>query len=158
MSETADQGYPKIGTGFYFQDLSIGMRFRSAGRTITQADLSAFCNLSWLTEELFTNAAHRGEMALPDAVVPGSLVYAFAEGLMLPMMQDTGLAFLEADVKVKGPTVVGDTITVYCEVVEARLTSRGDRGLVRTFNSVRRADGTELLTYNPLRMLKARAA
>lgn len=160
MSETtgADASYRKIGTGFYFEELSLGMRFRTAGRTITQADLSAFCNLTWLTEELFTNAAHREGMTLPSAVVPGSLVYAFSEGLMLPMMQDTGLAFLEADMRVKGPTVVGDTITVFCEVVEARLTSKGDRGLVRTFNSVRRSDGTELLTYNPLRMLKARGA
>ncbi|MHC5655982.1 MaoC family dehydratase [Stappia sp.] len=158
MRETTDEDYGRIGTGFFFEDLSVGMRFRTAGRTLTQADLSAFCNLTWLTEELFTNAAHRAEMALPDQVVPGALVYGFAEGLLLPMMQDTGLAFLEADVKVKGPTVVGDTITVYCEVVEARLTSKGGRGLVRTFNSVRRADGTELLTYNPLRMIKARSA
>lgn len=158
MSETTFADYRKIGTGFFFEDLSLGMRFRTAGRTLTQADLSAFCNLTWLTEELFTNAAHRGEMALPNAVVPGALVYSFAEGLMLPMMQDTGLAFLEADVKVKGPTVLGDTITVFCEVVEARLTSKGDRGLVRTLNSVRRADGAELLTYNPLRMIKARGA
>lgn len=58
----------------------------------------------------------------------------------------------------KGPTVVGDTICVFCEVVEARRTSEGDRGLVRTLNSVRRADGTELLTYNPLRMIKVRSA
>lgn len=158
MAEAADALWPKIGTGFHFQDLSLGMRFRSAGRTILEADLAAFCNLTWLTEELFTNAAHRDGMALPSAVVPGSLVYAYAEGLMLPMMQDTGLAFLEADVKVKGPTVVGDTITVFCEVVEARLTSRGDRGLVRTLNSVRRADGAEVLVYTPLRMIKARAA
>lgn len=158
MSETTFADYRKIGTGFFFEDLSLGMRFRTAGRTLTQVDLSAFCNLTWLTEELFTNAAHRGEMALPNAVVPGALVYSFAEGLMLPMMQDTGLAFLEADVKVKGPTVLGDTITVFCEVVEARLTSKGDRGLVRTLNSVRRADGMELLTYNPLRMIKARGA
>ncbi|MGQ9371500.1 acyl dehydratase [Azospirillum sp. ST 5-10] len=159
MPETpADDGYPKIGTGFHFEDLAVGMRFRSAGRTVTEADLNGFCNLTWLTEELFTNAAHRAGTALPARVVPGALVYAFAEGLMLPMMQDTGLAFLEADVKVKGPTVVGDTITVFCEVVEARRTSKGDRGLVRTWNSVRRADGTEVLTYNPLRMIKARAA
>jgi acyl dehydratase len=158
MSDAADTGWPKIGTGFHFEDLSLGMRFRTAGRTLLEADLAAFCNLTWLTEELFTNAAHRTGMTLPVAVVPGSLVYSFAEGLMLPMMQDTGLAFLEADVKVKGPTVVGDTITVFCEVVEARLTSRGDRGLVRTFNSVRRADGKEVLTYNPLRMIKVRGA
>ncbi|MDQ0506739.1 MaoC family dehydratase [Xanthobacter agilis] len=151
-----DAGYRRIGTGFHYEDLSIGMTFRTAGRTLTQADLSNFCNLTWMTEELFTDADHRADMALPAAVVPGALVYAFAEGLLLPMMQGTGLAFLEADVRVKGPTVVGDTLTVYCEVSEMRVTSRGDRGLVRTFNSVRRSDGTELLTYNPLRMLKLR--
>lgn len=156
MSTDQQGDYRKIGVGFHYEDLSLGQRFRTAGRTITAADLSAFCNLTWMTEELFTDADYRAEMALPAAVVPGALVYAFAEGLLLPMMQGTGLAFLEADVRIKGPTVVGDTLTVYCEVVEMRLTSRGDRGLVRTFNSVRRGDGTELITYNPLRMLKVR--
>jgi acyl dehydratase len=86
--------------------------------------------------------------------VPGALVYAFAEGLLLPTMQDTGLAFLNANLDVKGPTVVGDTIHVESEVLEARLTSKGDRGLVRFANQVVNQRGETVLEYNPLRMLK----
>ena len=42
-----------IGRGFTFDDLKVGMRFRTHRRTIFEADLAAFINLSWLTEELF---------------------------------------------------------------------------------------------------------
>jgi hypothetical protein len=48
---------------------------------------------------------------------------------------------------------VGDSIEVQVEVVERRLTSKGDRGLVRTENRVVR-DGEEVLRYRPLRMIR----
>ena len=71
-------------------------------------------------------------------------------------MQDTGLAFLNATIDIKGPTSVGDTIHVESEVAEARLTSKGDRGLVRFANQVVNQRGETVLEYNPLRMLKRR--
>ena len=125
------------------------MRFRTHRRTITEADLAAFASLSWLTEELFT-VAEQGHKRL----VPGALVYSFAEGLLLPTMQDTGLAFLNCTLDVKGPTVVGDTIHVECEVTEHRLASKGERGLVRFANKVVNQRGEAVLEYNPLRLLK----
>lgn len=145
-----------IGLGFFWDDLPVGTRFRTLGRTIAEADLAAFVNLTWLTEELFTNAHHREGMALPGKVVPGALVYAFAEGLLTPSMQDTGLAFLHAELNVRGPTVVGDTIHVECEVIEARPAAKGGRGLVRTRNNVVKQDGSVTLTYTPLRLMKRR--
>lgn len=145
-----------IGLGFYWDDLAVGDRFRTVGRTITEADLVNFVNVTWLTEELFTNVAARDQMAMPMRVVPGALVYSFAEGLLLPSMQDTGLAFLNAEIDIKGPTCVGDTIHVECEVVEMRPTSKPGRGLARTFNKVAKQDGSVVLTYNPLRMMKRR--
>ncbi len=73
-------------------------------------------------------------------------------------MQRTGLAFLDMRLTVHTPCCVGDTIHVVCEVIESRRSrSRPDRGLVRTRNEVTRTDGTVLLTYTPLRMIKARA-
>jgi acyl dehydratase len=95
-------------------------------------------------------------MAIPARVGPAALVYSFAEGLLLPMMQHTGLAFLEADLRVRAPTCVGDTIHVACEVIEARPTSDGRRGLLRTRNRVLRQDGTITLEYDPLRLLRRR--
>ena len=138
-----------VGRGFAFEDLKVGMRFRTHRRTILEADLAAFINLTGLTEELFTVVEENRK-----PLVPGALVYSFAEGLLLPTMQDTGLAFLNATLDVKGPTHVGDTIHVECEVTEARLASKGERGLVRFANKVVKQDDQVVLEYNPLRLLK----
>ena len=138
-----------IGRGLTFDELKLGMRFRTHRRTLSEADLAAFVNLTWLTEELFT-VVENGKKRL----VPGALVYSFAEGLLLASMQDTGLAFLHATLDVKGPTMVGDTIHVECEVIEQRPASKGERGLVRFANKVVNQRGEVVLEYNPLRLLK----
>ncbi len=140
-------GLHVVGRGFTFDDLRLGFRFRTHRRTVREADLAAFVALTGLTEELFSVKEEK-------QLVPGALVYSFAEGLLLPTMQDTGLAFLNATIDVKGPTVVGDTLHVECEVIEHRLTSKGDRGLVRFANKVVNQAGQTVLEYNPLRMLK----
>jgi acyl dehydratase len=144
---------PIVGRGFCFEDLRRGFRFRTHRRTIAESDVSAFVNLTWLTEELFV-VDDDSSRAIKGRAVPGALVYSFAEGLLLPTMQDTGLAFLNATLDVKGPTVVGDTIHVEAEVTEHRLTSKGDRGLVRFANKVVNQRGDTVLEYNPLRLLK----
>ncbi len=146
---------PVIGRGFCFEDLAVGFRFRTHRRTISEADVSNFVNLTWLTEELFA-VADDSQRAIKGRPVPGALVYAFAEGLLLPTMQDTGLAFLSATLDIKAPTVVGDTIHVEAEVIEARPTSKGDRGVVRFANRVVNQRGETVLEYNPLRLLKRR--
>jgi acyl dehydratase len=138
---------PIVGRGFAFDDLRVGFRFRTHRRTIREADLAAFVALTGLTEELFSVRQEK-------QLVPGALVYSFAEGLLLPTMQDTGLAFLNATLDVKAPTLVGDTLHVEGEVTEQRLASKGDRGLVRFLNKVVNQEGKVVLEYNPLRLLK----
>jgi acyl dehydratase len=138
---------PVVGRGFTFEDLRVGFRFRTHRRTIREADLAAFVALTGLTEELFSVRQEK-------QLVPGALVYSFAEGLLLPTMQDTGLAFLNATLDVKAPTLVGDTLHVEGEVTEHRLASKGDRGLVRFLNKVVNQEGKVVLEYNPLRLLK----
>lgn len=142
-----------VGRGFAFEDLKPGFRFRTHRRTLAEADLAAFVNLTWLTEELFA-VADDTQRAIKGRPVPGALVYSFAEGLLLPTLQDTGLAFLNCTLDIKGPTLVGDTIHVEAEVIEHRLASRGDRGLVRFANKVVNQRGEPVLEYNPLRLLK----
>ena len=147
------EALPVVGRGFCFEDLRVGFRFRTHRRTIVESDLAGFVNLTWLTEELFA-VEDDAARTIKGRAVPGALVYSFAEGLLLPTMQDTGLAFLNATLDVKAPTLVGDTIHVESEVTEHRLTSKGDRGLVRFANKVINQRGEVVLEYNPLRLLK----
>jgi L,D-peptidoglycan transpeptidase YkuD (ErfK/YbiS/YcfS/YnhG family) len=73
----------RLGDAFTFEDLEVGFRFRTHRRTISEADCAAFINLTWLTEELFA-VADDSARAIKGRPVPGALVYAFAEGLLLP--------------------------------------------------------------------------
>jgi acyl dehydratase len=154
-------GYEVLGLGLYFEDLPVGRKFRTIGRTLTEADLVNFIGVTGMTEVLFSNTEFlRTESDITQRVVPGAMVYSFAEGLLVhATMQHTGFAFLNMELNVVGPTLAGDTIHVECEVVESRRSaSRPTRGLVRTFNRVKKQDGSVVITYNPLRMVKARGA
>ncbi len=146
-----------LGRGLHYDELPIGFRLRTMGRTLTETDLVAYINLTWFTEEVFVDTHPKSQNALPARVVPGGLVYAFAEGLLTPSMQFTGLAFLGCEIDVKKPTVVGDTIHVEVEVIESRPTSSGNRGIVRTRNRVVNQRGETVLVYTPLRLVRGSA-
>jgi acyl dehydratase len=152
----ADLG--RFGGGLCFEELQPGTTWHTAGRTIFESDLAAYVNLTWFTEELFTNAHDRSGLAIPGRPVPAMMVMAFAEGLVLPSMDRTGLAFLHVEMDVKAPTQLGDTLRVHCEVIEARLTSGAERGLVRTRNTVSQQSGQVVLVYQPLRLVRRRPA
>lgn len=152
--------YEILGLGLRFEDLPMGRRFGTIGRTLTEADLVNFIGVTGMTEVLFTNLEFlERESDIKRRVVPAAMVYAFAEGLLVQAtMQHTGFAFLNMELDVKAPTFVGDTIRVECEVVESRRSARRpDRGLVRTLNRVVKQDGSVVLTYNPLRLVRVGA-
>ena len=146
----------RLSCALYFEDCAVGTTWRSAGRTVLESDLGTFINFAWFHEDLFTNLHERAANAIAGRPVPLVMVLAMSEGLILPSIDGSGLAFLNFDLDAKAPTFVGDTIYVTCEVVEARLTSKGDRGVVRTQNTVKNAHGETVLVYRPQRLMKLR--
>lgn len=142
-----------IGTGYAWDELAIGATFSTGARTITEVDIVNFCNLTWFNEALFTDLHDRSAMAIAGRVVPGALVYTYAEGLLVPYIQHTGLAFLETSLTVRAPTFVGDTVHVEVEVTELRPTSKPGRGLVRTHNRIVNQHGATVIEYAPLRLV-----
>ena len=150
-----------VGLGFPFEELPVGRKFKTIGRTITEADIINYVNCTGLTEVLFTDAEFRAqESVIKGRFAPAMLAYALAEGLLAQAtLQHMGLAFLNMELNVHNPVFAGDTVHVEVEVIEARVSrSRPDRGLVRTRNEVVKQDGTKVLTYTPLRMVKCRKA
>ena len=147
-----------LGHGLYWQDIKIGDRYRTFGRTITETDIVNFISCTGMLEVLFTNAVYREtESAIKGRLVPGALVFSMAEGLtIMGTIQGTGLAFLGMDLEIKGPTLAGDTIHVDIEITELRPTSKGGRAVVKTRNIVTNQKGTIVMVYNPLRMMKGR--
>lgn len=161
MNANISSEFPVIGLGCFYEDLPLGRKFRTIGRTLFEADLINFVTCTGMTEVLFTNLEFlKEESDIKSQVIPGSMVFAFIEGLLVQStMQHTGFAFLGMDFKIEAPTFVGDTIHAECEVIESRRSSsRPNRGLVRTLNRVYKQDGTHVLTYTPLRMVQAKSA
>ena len=148
-----------VGIGLFYEDLPVGRKFKTLGRTVQDADICAFCNVIHMTEVLFTDMEFvKNESDIKGRIAPGAFIYGIAEGLLAQStMQKTGLAFLNMELTVHKPVFAGDTLHVECEVIESRASaSRPGRALVRTSNKVTNQHGVVVLTYTPLRMLKCR--
>ena len=104
---TEIDGYEVLGLGIYFEDLPVGRKFRTIGRTLTETDLVNFISVTGLTEVLFSNIEFlKHESDIKQRVVPGAMVYSFAEGLLThATMQHTGFAFLNMELNVHAPTL-----------------------------------------------------
>ncbi|MEO8651471.1 MAG: MaoC family dehydratase N-terminal domain-containing protein [Hyphomicrobiaceae bacterium] len=144
-----------LGQGLYWQEMPVGAKFKTFGRTITETDIVNFISCTGFLEVLFTDMEFvKNHSAIQGRIAPGALVYALAEGMtMLGTIQGTGLAFLHMELDVKAPTFAGDTIHCEIEVIEQRPTSKGNRGLVRTRNTVINQRGETVLVFTPLRMM-----
>ena len=149
-----------VGLGTGWSDLKVGEKYRTVGRTIFEADLVNFIGITGMQENLFNNLEYVRDHSPLGRAVPGALVYSFAEGLLITStIQGVGMAFLNATIDIKGPTLVGDTIHVEVEVQEIKPTSKDPkRALVRTYNEVKNQKGQVVLTYNPLRMVRSKPA
>ncbi|MBL8571405.1 MAG: MaoC family dehydratase N-terminal domain-containing protein [Phreatobacter sp.] len=156
---TASEAMPTVGLGFRWEDTPVGFRFRTIGRTVTDADITAFVGVTGMVEVLFTNLDYLEKESLfaGKRLAPGALVYCFAEGLLMQSaVQGVGLSFLGMDLKVEAPTFAGDTIHVECEVVESRATSKPGRGMVKTANRIVNQRGETVMIYSPARLVKGR--
>lgn len=146
-----------VGTGFHWDELTAGDKFKTYGRTITETDVVNFVSCAGMLESLFLDAEYRrSHSAMTGHAAPAMLTLSLAEGLVLNATgQGTGLAFLNMEMSVKKPVFVGDTIHVEIEVEEARKTSKSERGLVRTRNRIVNQDGDVVIEYTPQRLMAA---
>ena len=110
--------------GYAYADLSVGMAFRSPGRTITDADLVAFAGLTGDYSELHTSDVYAQNSQFGRRVAHGMLGLAYAHGLMWARtgeLRDTAIAFLGiGDWRFVGPIFIGDTIFVDYRIAELR--------------------------------------
>ena len=146
------------GIGFYWNDLSVGDKFKTLNRTITEPDIVNFIGVTGMVETLFTDLSFSEEHGvMKGRVVPAACTYTIIEGLLCQAtMQTTGLALLEVEKKVLKPVFAGDTVHAEVEVTAVRPTSKGNRGIVTTTNDVINQHGEKVITYRAVRMMAGR--
>jgi acyl dehydratase len=144
-----------IHKGLVFDEQPVGRCWRTSRRTISESDLMSYVTTFGFNEALFLDATAASRLGYRGRLIPGSMVMSIAEGLVISggSIWGTGTAYLGAEVQVRGPTYVGDTLEVWIEVTASRLTSRQDRGVVTTRNDVHNQHGEIVMTYSPSRMI-----
>ena len=155
----ADDSIPLRGQGLTFEDMTVGMAFRTASRTVTESDLMSFIHLGGFNEPLFYDASHAAAGGYSGRLIPGAMAYVLAEGLILQtnVLHGTGLAFMQMDYSVQGPTYVGDTLHVVVTVIESRKASQGERGVVTTRCDITNQRGEIVGIFTPVRLIRGRA-
>lgn len=152
MSES-NKTLPALGQGFVWQDLSVGQKFRTFRRTITETDLVNFISNTGMLEAIFIDAGFEGG-AIPGRPVPAALTYAIIEGFILQtMIQGTGLAMLELHKRILAPVMVGDTVWATVEVTAIRPTSKSGRAVVTSAIDIYNQRDEKVIEYTATRLL-----
>jgi len=116
-----------------FEDLAVGMRFETGRRTITDADLVKFSEVSGDFNPLHLDEEYARTSLFGRRVAHGMLILSVATGLRqrTGLFEGTMMAFLEVRAwKFVKPVHIGDTIRAVTEIRELRETSHPDRGVM----------------------------
>lgn len=118
--------------GMYFEELDLGLKITTKGRTITEADVVNFAGLSGDFNPLHVNSAFAAGTEFGQRIAHGALVLSIATGLTYQagFMEDTVMAFLNLEWKYSAPTFLGDTVYCVVEVTELKLMRRLGGGKV----------------------------
>lgn len=112
---------------YYLEDFAVGQKYITAGRTVTESDISWFAGLSGdiTTLSINTEAARLSEFG--GRIAQGMLGSSILFGLWvrLGLMDLNGIALLQTEWRYVLPIRPGDTIHAECEVTQVKPSSNG---------------------------------
>jgi acyl dehydratase len=118
----------------YFEDFHAGQVFTSQARTITETDVVTFAGWSWDTNPVHTDAESAASGRFGGRIAHGVLGLSVALGLAsrLGVFEGCSVALLGIDGwRFRRPLVPGDTVRCRVEILDTRLTSSGETGILQ---------------------------
>ena len=147
--------------GKYFDELEVGMKFRHAGRTVTEMDNVLFSALTMNTQPLHVNEDFASKTEFGQRLVNGVYMFGLVVGLTVAdLTEGTIVANLGYD-KVVHPHPVfhGDTIYAESEIIEKRESkSRPEVGIVKIKCWGKKPDGTIVVEFERTAMFLKRSS
>ena len=118
--------------GLWFEEFVEGMQIESRGRTITEADIVTFAGVSGDYNPMHTDAEYAKTTQFGARIAHGALVFSVITGLLYQtnVLEDTVIAFIEFNMKLRKPTYIGDTIRVVGKVTGSRKMAAAGGGMV----------------------------
>jgi acyl dehydratase len=119
--------------GKTIDEFTVGEVALSPGRTVTETDIVTYSWVSGDTNPMHTDAVHAAKSPIGQRIAHGTLVLSIATGLSarIGQLDGTAIAALGVDEwKFLKPVFINDTIYLRTTVVEARVSSKPDRGVL----------------------------
>jgi acyl dehydratase len=117
----------------YFEEFSVGEKYTSPARTVTEADIVFFAGLSGDYNPLHTDSEFAKDTVFGEKIAHGLLGLSILTGLCsrLGIFDGTAIAFLGIEKwKFIKPIFANDTIHFEMTIVDKRETSKPDRGII----------------------------
>ncbi|MFQ5943413.1 MAG: MaoC/PaaZ C-terminal domain-containing protein [Anaerolineales bacterium] len=134
--------------GLYFEEIEVGQKLSTAGRTITEADVVNFAGVSADYNSIHTDVAYSSESFYEQRVAHGLLVLSVASGLAMRtgLMEGTVIAWRDIrDWRFSQPVFIDDTVHVELEVRETKLMPRLGGGQVNLKVKIINQDGKTVM-------------
>ena len=131
----------------YFEDLKVGMKYRSRSLTVTETHIVLFGHLTTDLNPMHMDAHYSAKFPFGRRIAHGMLTSSLAVGNLGPFINgDTpeGIAtHLEDSYVYRDPVFPGDTITTELEILEKEPHSRF--GVVKIGYTTSKQDGTVVM-------------
>jgi len=141
-----------------FADLEVGHTVTTPTRTITEADVTNFAGVSGDFNPLHTSKAAGQASAFDERIAHGALIFSVMTGLLRRVQDERAdvVAFYGVDeLRFTGPTTIGETVHVECELVEKEPREHPTaNGVVRYETEVVKDDGDVVLSCELLSLVK----
>jgi len=118
--------------GLLFNEFTVGQRFETPSRTITEADIGTFAGLTGDYNPVHTDEVFAAATGFGGRIAHGPMGIGIAFGLAsrLDLIDGTVVALLGVTWDFKAPMRPGSTIRALIEVVETRNVSNPAHGLL----------------------------
>ena len=141
----------------YFDDFTVGDRFRSPGRTVGDAHFLLFAGMTGDNHPLHYDEEYARQTRFGGRVAHGLLVMAMTAlgaSPLSPRLEKSMIAFSEQGCRFRKAVLVGDT--VHTEFAVIGLEKKGDRGLLRFGVKVTNQRGETVLDGHHVYLVKCR--
>jgi 3-hydroxybutyryl-CoA dehydratase len=127
-----DSAHTIHANGLWYEEFTEGLSIETRARTITEADIVNFANLSGDFNPMHTDAEYAKTTDLGARVAHGALIFSVATGLAyrLNILEGTVIAFRSFEMKMSLPVYIGDTIKLVGKVVARKDVPAAKGGLV----------------------------
>lgn len=144
-------------TGRYYEEINVGDKIITPGKTITDTHITTIVGLAGFTIPFFLDEEYCKKTIFGGRIAPGRLTLLMMGALteQSGVWDGTVIAMVGlTNVRIVRPLKAGDTLTVEMEFLDKRETSRKDQGLVTHRETCRNQRGEVVVQCEVVHLVK----